>query len=147
MRCERHRGGRFDGSPRMLPRGAPPRTPAAAGRPRGQRGDSLVEVVVALTIVGLAFVAILSGLATLSLSAQRHNQGVLLEAALTQAKQHLATQTFSTASPPSYSMPTPTPGVTFIPVVTAVSPSLHEVKIQATNGTDIRIAIVYKGAR
>lgn len=130
---ERDRGDR-GGSPRLI-------------HPNGEQADTLVEVVVALTIVGIAFVAILSGLSSLTLSAQRHNQGVLLETAITQAKQHLATQTFSPSTPPTYTMPSPTPGVTYIPVVTVITPSLHEVKIQATNGTDTRAAIVYKGAR
>lgn len=123
-------------------------------RAKGERGDSLAEVVVAVTLLGTAFVAILYGLSTVSITATRHNEVVLLESALSQAKQAIATQAFVSVPGATctavYSLPTVT-GVTLQQCVTPVSGpeplQLQEVKIHATGATTTRVAVVFKGQR
>lgn len=133
------------------------RDPATSlARPRRRacatRGDSLVEVVVATLLIGTAFVAIVQALSSLTTSAVRHNETVLLESALTQAKQSLASQTFSpipaATCAPVYALPA-VGGVTFEQCVTprADPLPLQEIAIRARGPTSARSGIFYKGAR
>lgn len=137
----------------------PPRPPrrsvegaAVSRRTHGERGDSLVEIAIASALMGIAFVAIVSGLSALSVGAARHNEAVLLESALSQAKQSVATQTFSpvplATCGPTYVLPSVS-GVTFQQCITLpASPlTLQQVTITATGPTTMRSAVIFKGPR
>ena len=81
-------------------------------RARGEDGDTLVEVLVAVTILGIAFVAILAGLGAAASLSGRHRGQTNASVVVLSAADSVKNQTYvscPTASSSSYS---PTSGVT-----------------------------------
>lgn len=117
----------------------------------GERGYSLVEVLVALALVGLTFGAILGGLSALTISTERQGRMVAVEAALSQAKHAVGTVSYDAgaSAPTTYRAALPAvPGVTFAdPVVTTVTGTVQAVTIQASSGAVTRTVVLYKSDR
>ena len=119
---------------------------------RNERGDTMLEVVIAVTLVGIAFAAIFGGLSTASLAAKQQSESVQLEAALSQARQMLEVEPFdATGAYASVTLPTPSCGPAVSKVVTQVTPvpttQLQRITLQATCGAQTRIAETLKGKR
>ena len=84
-------------------------------------GDTMLEVLIATTLVGIAFAAIFGGLSTASLAAKQQSDSVQIEAALSEAKQKLELATFDpTGAYPGVILPTPSCGTTVTKVVSQV---------------------------
>lgn len=75
------------------------------GKVRGERGDTLIEILVAVSILGIAFVAILAGLGTaINLSGRQRGQAnadVVLVSAADSVKNQTYVSCASTYSPSS----------------------------------------------
>jgi ABC-type Fe3+-siderophore transport system permease subunit len=111
-----------------------------------ERGDSVVEVVLSITLTGIAFGAIFSALSGVTLAARSHTQNVQLEAALTQAKQSLENATYNASG---YAAPTiPDVTVTYsAPSAVTGAPTLQSVIVQVSAGGVARSTIVHKTIR
>ena len=82
----------------------------------------MVEVVLAVTLIGIAFAAIFAGLSTASLAAKQQSESVQIEAALSEAKQKLELATFDPSGAYSgVTLPTLGCGTTVTKVVSQVS--------------------------
>jgi ABC-type Fe3+-siderophore transport system permease subunit len=112
----------------------------------GERGDSVVEVVLSITLTGIAFGAIFSALSGVTLAARSHTQNVQLEAALSQAKQSLENATYNASG---YTAPTiPDVTVTYsAPSAVSGAPNLQSVTVQVSVGGSTRSTVVQKTIR
>jgi hypothetical protein len=111
-----------------------------------ERGDSVVEVVLSITLTGIAFGAIFSALSGVTLAARSHTQNVQLEAALTQAKQALENTAYNVSG---YAAPTiPDVTVTYsAPSAVSGAPSLQSITVQVSAGGGTRSTVVQKTVR
>jgi len=111
-----------------------------------ERGDGVVEVVLSITLTGIAFGAIFSALSGVTLAARSHTQNVQLEAALTQAKQSLENATYNASG---YTAPTiPGVAVTYsAPSTVSGAPTLQSVTVQVSVGGSTRTTVVQKTVR
>ncbi len=114
-------------------------------------GESLVEVLLAVSLSAIAMATILGGLSGVTIAAQRHNDDVILESAISQAKQTLANAAFNGAATigTTYAMPAVS-GVTLTATVSALPfTGVQEVTIGAASATtsSARTTVVYKGNR
>lgn len=127
---------------------------------RGDRGDTMLEVVIAVTLVGIAFSAIFGGLSTASLAAKQQNDSVQLEAALSQARQQLEVEPFDgTGAYAGVTLPAPSCGPPVSKVVSQVTPApastasplptsqVQRIRLQASCGAQTRVADTLKGNR
>ena len=126
-----------------------------------ERGDTMVEVLLSITLTGIAFGAILGGLAQVSLSAQTRNSNVLLEAALAEGRRAVELAPHALVLTDMYSKPTPqgftlncdpavVPRLCFTTGgadVDPSAPSLRAVTIEAAIDGQIRRTVVYKSDR
>lgn len=127
-----------------------------------ERGDTMVEVLLSITLTGIAFGAILGGIAQVSLTAQTRNSNVLLEAALAEGRRAVELAPYTQVLDNSYAKPTPqgfslsclatvVPRLCFpltggdIDAANAVS--LRAVTIEAAIDGQIRRTVVYKSDR
>ena len=112
----------------------------------GERGDSVVEVILSITLTGIAFGAIFSALSGVTLAARGHTQNVQLEAALSQAKQSLENATYSASG---YTAPTiPSVMVTYsAPAAVSGAPTLQSITVQVSIGGTTRTTVVQKTVR
>jgi type II secretory pathway pseudopilin PulG len=107
-------------------------TARKGGRLRGERGDTLVEILVAVTILGIAFVAILAGLATtIRLSGQQRGR-TNADTVLVGAADSVKNQTYVSCPTASASSYTPTSGVT-LPSGWSASNVTMTIKYRDTN--------------
>jgi prepilin-type N-terminal cleavage/methylation domain-containing protein len=79
-------------------------TPAASAEASGDAGFSLVEVLVAIVILGIAIVSLVSALAASIVSSDRHNQQAKVEAVL-----HSAIELVKLPVDPATDLPTHVP--------------------------------------
>ena len=119
---------------------------------QGERGDTMLEVLIATTLVGIAFAAIFGGLSTASLAAKQQSESVQLEAVLSQARQILEVEPFdATGAYASVTLPAPPCGAAVSKVVSQVTPvpttQLQRITLQATCGSQTRVAETLKGKR
>lgn len=146
-------------------RARPERHPALASLRRllgDERGDTMVEVLLSITLTGIAFGAILGGIAQVSLTAQTRNSNVLLEAALAEGRRAVELAPYTQVLADSYPKPTPqgfalsclptvVPRLCFVPVGgdidAANAESLRAVNIEAAIDGQIRRTVVYKSDR
>lgn len=144
-----------DRDTRVQPGHAYPERPTRFARVRRllseERGETIVEALLAMTLLGIGFSAIYGALATASIAAQRENQLVGIEAALSTAKRSIADQPF-TAVCDSYTLPADPPGLAVTKSCTnslSGLPGLQEIAIRASSvpGGIVRQAVVYKGSR
>ena len=115
------------------------------------RGETMVEALLAMTLLGIGFAVIYGGLATASIAAQRENQLVAIEAALSTAKRSIADQPF-TATCDSYTLPADPAGLVVTKSCTnslSGLSGLQEIALRASSvpGGIVRQAVVYKGSR
>jgi len=111
-----------------------------------ERGDSLVEVLLSITLTGIAFGTIFGALSGVTLAAQTHNRNVQLESALTQAKQALENAKYNASG---YIPPT-IPGVTVTysaPSSVTGGASLQSITVQVVIGGATRSTVVQKADR
>ena len=127
-----------------------------------ERGDTMVEVLLSITLTGIAFGAILGGIAQVSLTAQTRNSNVLLEAALAEGRRAVELAPYAQVLDNSYPKPTPQ-GFALSCVATVVprlcfpltggdidaanAVSLRAVTIEAAIDGQVRRTVVYKSDR
>lgn len=124
------------------------RAGVAFARSDGEHGESLIEILIAIALLGLLFTAVVGGFANIAVAARLHNQEILLEAALSQAKQSVANATYDPAG--NYPLPASSPSaLTFTKIVSPVpgTTTLQEITIFAQFAGSTRSAKVYKGPR
>lgn len=121
----------------------------------------MVEVLLSITLTGIAFGAILGGLAQVSLIAQTRNSNVLLEAALAEGRRAVELAPYAQVLANTYSRPTPQgftlscsaevlPRLCFTTGgadVDPAAPSLRAVTIEAAVDGQVRRTAVYKSDR
>lgn len=127
-----------------------------------ERGDTMVEVLLSITLTGIAFGAILGGIAQVSLTAQTRNSNVLLEAALAEGRRAVERAPYAQVLDDSFSKPTPqgfdlscdatvVPRLCFPPTRPEVDPvnaaGLRAVTIEAAIDGQVRRTVVYKSDR
>lgn len=151
---------------RVRPGRAHPERPSAFASLRrllgDERGDTMVEVLLSITLTGIAFGAILGGIAQVSLTAQTRNSNVLLEAALAEGRRAVELAPYTKILDDSYAKPTPqgftlsclatvVPRLCFPPVGADIDPanavSLRAVNIEAAIDGQVRRTVVYKSDR
>lgn len=127
-----------------------------------ERGDTMVEVLLSITLTGIAFGAILGGLAQVSLTAQTRNTSVLLEAALAESRRAVELAPYAQVLTDSYPKPTLAgftvscspavlPRLCFTTAAAdldaANAPSLRAVTIEAAVDGHVRKTVVHKSDR
>jgi len=131
-----------------------------------ERGDTMVEVLLSITLTGIAFGAILGGLAQVSLTAQTHNANLIIEGALSQARRSIEGAPYAQVNGSTFTLPAPA-GFTVFQAPAACNPavttrlcftapvavdetnalSLRKVSIEASIGTTKRTIDVFKSDR
>jgi prepilin-type N-terminal cleavage/methylation domain-containing protein len=97
----------------------------------GQAGLTLIEVIVALVLLGVGVVAMLGGLATVQRSAGTATDQTQLEAAVRQVGDFLRE---SASSVPGYSSPTCPSGATCLPYLKCGQASAYQSRSEFTTG-------------
>lgn len=155
-----------DGDARVRPGHAHPERHTALASLRrllgDERGDTMVEVLLSITLTGIAFGAILGGIAQVSLTAQTRNSNVLLEAALAEGRRavelapyaQVVNDTFARTTPAGFDLTcvdSVVPRLCFPParpeVDAANAAGLLEVPIEAAIDGQVRRTVVYKSDR
>lgn len=110
------------------------------------RGSSMVEVLVSITLTAIAFGAIFSALSGVDIAARAHDQNMRTEAALTQAKQAIEDATYNSAG----YVPPAIPGATITysaPTLVTGASALQSITVQVVVGSETRTTVVQKTAR
>ena len=114
-----------------------------------ERGDSLLEVLISVSLTAIALGAIFGAISGVSLAAHRENQFSTLESVLSQARQTVETAPYSAAG--TYPTPSPIPATATIPpyTVTAVSgvSNTQAITITVIVGDQTRGTTIYKSCR
>lgn len=131
-----------------------------------ERGDTMVEVLLSITLTGIAFGAILGGLAQVSLTAQTHNANLIIEGALSQARRSVESAPYAEVNGNTFTLPAPSGFTVFRAPINPCDPavatrlcfsapadldasalSLRKVSIEASIGTTKRSIDVFKSDR
>lgn len=130
------------------------RTEAVARRsPRslflGEGGETLVEVIVAVSLVGLALVGITGAVSTSLTAATRLSSGEQLQTVLQQGiAETLASQyVLSSGSCPASYVPAARMGATFTCTITQITDKLQRIVLSATDGANSRSQTIFKSDR
>jgi type II secretory pathway pseudopilin PulG len=125
--------------------------PARAPRPSGELGIGLVELMVSVTLMGIAFLAIFSAMSTATVSAQKNNREVQVEVALTTAKQTVNQAAFDPTGTYPGVLPATINGVTMSMSVSGDATfgiaKLQDLTITGTLSTMTKTIHVFKGNR
>lgn len=110
------------------------------------RGDSLVEILMSITLTAIAMGAIFTALSGVTIGARAHDVNVQAESALAQAKQSLEDAAYDASGyvPPAI----PGASVTYsAPSAVTGAPSLQSITVQVTVGAETRTTVVQKAPR
>ncbi|MCZ0983285.1 type II secretion system protein [Streptomyces diastatochromogenes] len=101
-----HRPGR-----RLTPRSAPPCPARGPRRPRGEEGETLIEVLVAVVLMGVAFVTVFGGIGTAIISSARQQKVTTADSVIRSAAEKLVATPYVPCAD-SYDTPPPPAGYT-----------------------------------
>ncbi len=114
-----------------------------------ERGDTFVEVIIAVALVGLALIGITGVISTGLTTSSRLAGGEHLQLVLQEGIAELNAAPYATST---LANPTPYPlaarkGVTFTYTVTQITDRLQRILVTADDGTSSRVQTIFKGDR
>lgn len=112
--------------------------------PRGERGEGLIEVIVALVITMTFVTAVFTTIDTMLLNYRYQLRQTTVELAIQRARADIEGQAFSSSG--TYTLPS-VPGVTFDLQVTSVTQKHQQLTVTATNVSTARQVTLFKTDR